>query len=191
MYTYVNVYYGLSKAPEHRFFSLEDAIKGLKEIYAKDPFFIDDIKFEEVETVQWKKSVVDENGKENFVPYDVQIRHIKVFLLRKRYEPKNFERVSITPGSQYFSIRYSGSSEHGFGEYLDIKFLHVRGHILYATPFRETYTNNFSPSYDTTHSFNGCNRILDTLEKLRLEGQLHSHHNSYYLSEDLIPSETA
>ena len=89
MYTYVNVYYGLSKAPEHRFFSLEDAIKGLKEIYAKDPFFIDDIKFEEAETVQWKKSVVDENGKENFVPYDVQIRHIKVFLLRKRYEPKN------------------------------------------------------------------------------------------------------
>ena len=113
------------------------------------------------------------------------------YTIELRDEKRMYKKDPTTPGSQYFSINYTGTIDHGFGEFRDIKFLYVRGHTLYATSFMETHTNNFSPSYDTTHSYNGCPRILPALEKLRLEGQLHSHRLSDNLSEDLIPSENA
>ena len=113
------------------------------------------------------------------------------YTIELRDEKWMYKKDPTTPGSQYFSINYPGSIDRKFREFRDIKFLFVRGHTLYATPFMETHTNNFSPSYDTTRSFNGCPRILPALEKLRVEGQLHSHRNSDNLSGDLIPSESA
>ena len=184
MYNYVYVYFGLSKSPEHRFNSLEDAIKGIRAIHAKNPIKIEKVRFGEVQTVQWKKPIKDENGNEVWIPYDVQTRHIDITVIHAKWASS----IPTTPGSQYFSIRYSGTLKDGFGQYRDIDYIYTRGHTQYRSVFMDTRTNNFSPSYDTTTEYRGIRNVMTALEKLRLENQLHSHHNGNELSEELIPS---
>lgn len=188
MESYVTVYvsFGSSLRHEHVYNSLESALKGLRELNAKKPIRIYDIRFGEPKVVKYRKLVKDENGKEIAVPYDVLSRTYHIILLETN--GKSYP-VSATPGSQWFQVDpyFRGKNCEYFAGYSTIEFFFTRAGTTYKTDLLCRYVNNFSPSTVTHCPVNGYNRIVPILEKVRKEGKLHIHHYNRF-SDELVPS---